>query len=55
LYEDEEFEQRQLAALVVSKVLCLNIFLLWGKSFFVLLILKFVVYHVGILLPGRAK
>jgi hypothetical protein len=35
LYEDEEFEQRQLAALVVSKVLCLNSFFIpMKRSFF---------------------
>jgi len=56
LYEDEEFDQRQLAALVVSKVLCFDIFYISMKtSFFFILMLKFVLYHLGILLPGRVK
>jgi hypothetical protein len=54
LYEDEEFDQRQLAALVVSKVLH-HIILYFHVNSCFYKFLTLVVYHVGILLPRRVK
>jgi hypothetical protein len=50
LQEDEEFDQRQLAALVVSKVLH-HIFYISVKKSCFYKFLMIVVYHIGILLP----